>query len=134
MHEFSIAANLVEKLEEFAQRNPDKQIHEVSLAVGELSHIEPEQLRFCFSSMIRESLLEGVTLQIDRVDALVECSHCAYHGRPKYWEQILAGVPVATFQCPNCGKTLSETQGRECAIKSVRVSQNAIRSAEHIRS
>jgi Zn finger protein HypA/HybF involved in hydrogenase expression len=40
MHELSIASGLVEKLLDFSEKNPDKKIVEVRLAVGELSHIE----------------------------------------------------------------------------------------------
>jgi hydrogenase nickel incorporation protein HypA/HybF len=122
MHEFSIAASLVEKLSEFVQENPDKKIHEVRLGIGELSHIEHEQLRFCYSSITTETPLEGSILTIDKIEALVECPHCSYRGRPKYWDDILAGAPVVTFQCPACGKTVEGTQGKECEIKSVKFS------------
>jgi hydrogenase nickel incorporation protein HypA/HybF len=124
MHEFSIAASLVEKLSEFLRQNPEKTIHEVRLAIGELSHIEHEQLRFCYESITKETPLEGSTLKIDKTEALVECRNCSYRGRPKYWDDILAGAPVVTFQCPACGKTVDETQGKECEIKSIRFSQN----------
>jgi hydrogenase nickel incorporation protein HypA/HybF len=124
MHEFSIAASLVEKLSEFERANPDKKIHEIRLAIGELSHIEHEQLRFCYDSITKETPLEGSVLKIDKTEALVECPHCSYHGRPKYWDDILAGAPVVTFLCPACGKTVEETQGKECEIKSIKFSQN----------
>jgi hydrogenase nickel incorporation protein HypA/HybF len=124
MHEFSIAASLVDKLSEFQRDNPDKKIHEVRLGIGELSHIDHEQLRFCYESITAETPLAGSSLQIDKVEALVECPHCSYSGRPKYWEEILAGAPVVTFQCPACAKTVEETQGKECEIKSVRFFQS----------
>ena len=124
MHEFSIAANLVEKLSEFVRENPDKKICEVRLEIGELSHIEHEQLRFCYDSITKETPLEGSILKIDKSEALVECPHCSYRGRPKYWDDILAGALVVTFQCPACGKTVEETQGTECEIKSIKFSQN----------
>jgi len=50
MHELSIASGLVEKLLQFTDENPEKKIVEVHLAVGELSHIEEEQLRFCYEA------------------------------------------------------------------------------------
>ena len=124
MHEFSIAANLVEKLSQFVRENPDKKVREVRLEIGELSHIEHDQLRFCYEAITKETPLEGANLKIDKVDAFVECPHCSYRGRPKYWDDILAGAPVVTFQCPSCGETVEETQGKECAIKSIKVSQN----------
>jgi len=103
MHEFSIAASLVEKLSEFGRENPDKKIHEIRLAIGELSHVEHEQLRFCYDSITKETPLEGSILKIDKTEA---------------------GAPVVTFQCPACGKTVGETQGKECEIKSIKFSQN----------
>jgi hydrogenase nickel incorporation protein HypA/HybF len=101
-----------------------KKIHEVRLAIGELSHIEHEQLRFCYQSITKETPLEGSTLKIDKTEALVECPYCSYRGRPKYWDHILAGAPVVTFQCPASGKTVEETQGKECENKSIRFSPN----------
>jgi Zn finger protein HypA/HybF (possibly regulating hydrogenase expression) len=73
MHEFSIAANLVEKLSEFVRENPDKKIFEVRLEIGELSHIEHDQLCFCYESITKETPLEGSSLKIDKVEAFVEC-------------------------------------------------------------
>lgn len=121
MHEFSIAAGLVEKLLEFAAQNPDKKIAEVRLAVGELSNVEEEQLRFCYESITTETALASSTLRIESVPAKVQCPHCSFHGRPKYWEGALHGIPVATLECPQCGKAADAVDGRECAIKSLRV-------------
>jgi hydrogenase nickel incorporation protein HypA/HybF len=120
MHEFSIASGLVEKLLEFADENPDKKIVEVRLALGELSNVEEEQLRFCYSSIITETAIEGSTLAIEEIDAIVECPHCSYRGRPKYWDGALSGIPVATLECPSCGKAAEAVDGKECAIKSIR--------------
>ena len=97
---------------------------ELRLAIGELSHIEHEQLRFCYNSITKETPFEGSVLKIDKTEAVVECPHCSYHGRPKYWDDILAGAPVVTFLCPACGKTVEETQGKECEIKSIKFSQS----------
>jgi Zn finger protein HypA/HybF involved in hydrogenase expression len=29
-------------------------------------------------------------------------------------------MPVITLQCPECGKAVEATQGKECAIKAIR--------------
>ncbi len=120
MHELSIASGLVEKLLEFAGKNPDKKIVEVLLAVGELSHIEEEQLRFSYEAITAETPLEGSHLKVEKIDAMVRCPHCSYRGRPKYWDGALSGIPVATLECPACGKATEATDGKECAIKSLR--------------
>ncbi len=124
MHEFSIACGLVEKLLQFAEENPDKKIIAVRLEVGELSQIEHDQLSFAYESITPETPLESSTLQIETVEAAVECPTCGYHGPPKYWDEALAGTPVATLQCPQCGKAVFAVAGQECAIKSVKFLQS----------
>jgi hydrogenase nickel incorporation protein HypA/HybF len=123
MHELSIASGLVDKLLDFAEKNPEKKIVEVRLAVGELSHIQHEQLRFSYEAITAETPLEGSTLEIEKIDAMVKCSHCSYRGRPKYWDGALSGIPVATLACPSCGKAAEATDGHECAIRSIRFTE-----------
>lgn len=123
MHEFSIASGLVEKLLEFAENNPDKRIVEVRVAIGEFTQIEEEQLRFCYDSIITEMPIAGSRLTIEPVFAQVECPHCHYSGPPKYWDGALAGTPVPTLECPQCGKAAAASEGEECAIRSVRYTQ-----------
>jgi hydrogenase nickel incorporation protein HypA/HybF len=121
MHELSIASGLVEKLLEFSAHNPERTILEVRLEIGELSHIDLEQLRFCYESIAKETPLEGSILTIARVRAIVSCPHCSYRGRPDYWDEALTIAPVMTMRCPHCGKAVEADQGHECAIKSVRL-------------
>ena len=117
---FRSPQGLVEKLLQFADENPDKKIIEVRLAVGELSHIEDEQLRFCYEAITAETPIEGSTLHIEKIEAIVSCPQCSYHGRPKYWDGALSGIPVPTLECPRCGKAAEPVEGQECAIRSIR--------------
>ncbi len=123
MHEFSIASGLVEKLLDFAEKNPDKKIVEVRVAIGEFAQIEEEQLSFCYESIITEMPIAGSRLRIEPVLGQVACPHCSYGGPPKYWEGVLSGPAVATLECPSCGKAAVATAGEECAIKSIRYVQ-----------
>jgi hydrogenase nickel incorporation protein HypA/HybF len=123
MHELSIAATLVESVLEFAEAHGGPRIVTVRITIGELTCIEADQLSFCYESVTQETALEGSKLEIEVMPALVRCAHCDYEGRPKYWDDALAGSPVATLQCPKCGKAAEATQGHECAIKSVQYVQ-----------
>lgn len=126
MHEFSIASGLVEKLLDFVEQNPDRKVVEVRVAIGEFTQIEEEQLSFCYESIITEMPLAGSRLTIEEIPGKVACSHCSYRGAPKYWEGILSGAPVATLQCPNCGKAAEAIEGTECAIRSIRYRPNEL--------
>ena len=124
MHEFSIASGLIEKLLDFAEKNPNKKIVEVRVAIGEFTQVEEEQLRFCYESIITEMPIAGSRLTIESVPGKVSCPHCSYSGPPQYWEGALSRVPVATLECPRCGKAAQATGGEECAIRSLRYQPN----------
>ena len=120
MHEFSIASSIVESVLEFAETRGIGKITGVHLAIGELTCVAEEQLRFCFMSITKETPIEDSTLTIEQVPAVVRCSHCAYLGPPKYWEDALYLTPVPTLQCPECGKAVEAEQGNDCAIKTIK--------------
>ncbi len=81
-------------------------------------------MHFSYSSITTETPLAGSSLQIEKIAAAVACSFCGYHGRPKYWEDALSETPVATLQCPACGKAAEMVEGQECAIKTVKFLQS----------
>ena len=120
MHEFSIAAAIVESVQGFAEKQRASRIIEVRLTIGEFTHVEQEQLRFCFEAITKDTVLEGAALEIESSDAAVRCPHCGYAGPPKYWDGALASMPVPTLQCPACGKAAEPAEGHECAIKTVK--------------
>jgi hydrogenase nickel incorporation protein HypA/HybF len=120
MHELSIASTLVENVLEFVEANRINQVLAVRVAVGELIGVETEQLRFCYAAVTAETALAGSSLEIEKVQAEVNCSHCSYRGSPKYWEGALSATPVPTLQCPGCGKAAEAVQGQECSIRTVK--------------
>lgn len=120
MHELSIASSIVESVSEFAAQNEIKRVVEVKLLIGELMAVEWEQLSFCYAVVTRETALEGSSLEIEKVEATVNCPHCFFRGRPKYWEDALSFGPIATLECPECGKAAEIGEGKECAIKTIK--------------
>ena len=120
MHELSIAASLVESVLEFAQAHGDPKVVSVRMAVGELTCVEADQLCFCYESVTQETALEGSKLEIETLRARVRCPQCKYEGVAKYLDETLCATPVATLQCPECGRTTEAIQGHECAIKSIK--------------
>lgn len=119
MHELSIASSIVEGVLAFVELHEVTRVLTVRLAVGELTCVEAEQLRFCYTAVAKETAIEASALEIDRVEAVVSCRHCSYHGAPKYWEDALSGGSVPTLQCPECGKAAEATRGHECSIKAI---------------
>jgi hydrogenase nickel incorporation protein HypA/HybF len=120
VHEFSIAASIVESVLAFAAAQEAAKVLCVRITLGELTHIEAEQLSFCYESITKETPLDGSTLEIETAAARVRCLSCSYAGPPKYWDGALGFAAVPTLQCPDCGKTTEILEGEECAIKTVK--------------
>jgi hydrogenase nickel incorporation protein HypA/HybF len=121
MHEFSIATQILETVQEFSESHGNAEILRVRLEIGELMCVEAEQLRFCFDSIKQGTALNDAVLEIECLRALVKCRECGYQGSPKYWDGVLSDTSIATLQCPQCGKAAEAIQGRDCAIKSVQM-------------
>jgi len=120
MHEFSIAASIVESVLEFASKQRLAEVLSVRLAIGELTQIEGEQLSFCYEAITKGTPIEGSTLEIETLEARVQCAACSYCGPPKYWDEALCFAAVPTLQCPNCGEAVEIVEGQDCAIKTVK--------------
>ena len=119
MHELSIASAVVDSVLEFLETHEVKKVLTVLLAVGELSHVEADQLHFCYTAITQETAMENSTLEIESVAAVVECPRCSYRGRPKYWEDALSAAPIPTLECPTCRGAVEPVEGNDCAIKTI---------------
>lgn len=120
MHELSIASALMEKVLAFAEEQRATRVLVVRVALGELTHLQRDQLCFCYEAITKQTPIEGSTLEIETVAARVRCPHCRYEGPPRYWNEALAALAVPTLQCPECGKMVEPIQGHDCAIKTVK--------------
>jgi len=120
MHELSIASSLVEGILDFADQKKVKRVLKVRLAIGDLTAVEHEQLRFCFAVITKETVIEDAELEIESVNPLVLCPNCSYRGIPKFWDDAQTHWAIPTLVCPECGKSADAVQGHECAIKSIK--------------
>jgi hydrogenase nickel incorporation protein HypA/HybF len=73
MHEVAIAEEIVAIA---CQRSPDARIRRIVVAVGKLSAVLPDALRFCWSDVTRETPAEGAQLDIVETPGLALCRAC----------------------------------------------------------
>ena len=110
MHEVSIIQSVVEIVTNKAIENKFTKVNKVSLKIGELSGVMPESLNFAFKSCIMDKMLEGSTLEIEKVKAVAECSDC------------MQEFPIDHFNklCPRCNKFSSNIiSGYELYINTI---------------
>lgn len=108
MHELGLMKNLVDTIQTYAQKNGLLNVVKVRLEVGKFSGIVPEALEFCFDFCVKDTVLEGALLEIERVPATGKCKSCL----------TTFDLFDNDFSCPLCGAADWELiSGKEFIIK-----------------
>lgn len=112
MHELSLCRSVLDILEEQARIQGFRRVLAVRLAIGVLSHVEPEAIRFCFDAVSRDTLAHGAQLAIDRPPGLAWCLDCARE----------VAIAALYDPCPRCGgHKLEITAGDELTVRELEV-------------
>ena len=106
MHEYSIAYDLYATSRKTAVEHNASQVKKVSVEVGKMAMVNPEQVVFLFDA-IRENdpLFKTTLLEYEEVLPQTRCS-CGYSGQE-------------IFVCPGCGALPEPVKGREIMVTSV---------------
>ena len=112
MHEMSLTESIVDIAVEAAQKEGARRVTRLVVDVGQLSHVEPEALEFCFAAVSRGTLAEGAKLEIARVPGAGFCPDC--------------GKSVALAErfdpCPECGGFhVQMTAGDELKVREMEI-------------
>lgn len=121
MHELSMADAMVKTVLDVAEKNNATEILEVTIEVGQLTMLNPEQLKFLLDVLVEDTLLEGSKINIEEVPVEIDCKTCNYEGLPN-----MDGSDhyLAIVKCPECGgRNLEITAGRECNVKTIKIEQ-----------
>lgn len=76
MHEYSLMAALMERVEEEASSRRALAVHRVTVRIGELSGVEPDLLASAFEIVRAGTICAGAELGIERVAARWVCPAC----------------------------------------------------------
>ncbi len=115
MHELGIVTHVIRTLEEVAEENNVVKIGSVTLSVGEVSGVVPEQMIDCWNYFkVRTPLVQDAELILETVPAVTYCTACR-----ETYETLRYGKT-----CPYCGS--GETyllRGSEFSIKEIEAEQ-----------
>ncbi len=108
MHEFSIANDIYLTAKRTAVEHMATSIKTVTVEIGELSMISPDQVEFLFSVIIEDDpLFCGTTLDTKVIPPETTCS-CGYKGNE-------------IFVCPDCGSLPVVIKGREIVVSHIEI-------------
>ena len=121
MHEISIAGAIIDAVLDAAAKNKATKVKEVHLEIGELTALNPEQLKFIFETITKGTAAEGARYDIAVIKPLIMCKKCSYKGTIEFFEKLHFFLPV--IKCPECGDAdVDITAGRECCVKKIKIS------------
>ena len=113
MHEVSLVEGVLRILEQQAAEQAFSRVKTVWLEIGELSHVSPEAMDFCFAAIAKSSpVAADARLEIIRVPGQAWCQDCA----------ATVAIPQRFGPCPKCaGTNLAVTGGEEMRVKELEV-------------
>lgn len=121
MHEISIAGAIIDAVLDTARKNNAKRVNEVLIEIGELTALNPDQLRFIFKTITAGTIAEDARYDIQTVKPLITCRVCSYNGPIEFFEKLHFFLPV--IKCPGCGGSeVDIVAGRECCVKRIKIS------------
>jgi hydrogenase nickel incorporation protein HypA/HybF len=113
MHEASIASYLIQAIERrIGEGEIVGKVRSISLRVGRMTAVVPDNLRFLFGVLAEGSAVEGAELEIEEVMVRARCQTC----RAEF------DIQDVCFLCSQCGSSdVDVTSGRELMIVAVEV-------------
>jgi len=107
MHEMAIAEGILNIALETVAKYEAARVLSIGLEIGQMTEVEPESLRFCFSVLAAGSAAEGAVLEIREIPLVGHCISC----RKDF------GIEGFRFICPDCGSAGVEIlSGRELRV------------------
>ena len=122
MHELSMADAIVKTVLDAAEKNQAEEILEVTIEIGKLTMLNPEQLRFLLEVLTEDTLLEGAKITIEEIPVEIKCNSCNYTGKTDLDE---SDHYLMIVKCPQCDeRDLEIITGRECNVKNIKIEKN----------
>jgi len=121
MHEFSISSEIVKTVLDTAERNNGKKVLSVQLEIGELTHLNGEQVAFWVKELFKDSVAEGAEVKVKAIKARIHCRACGYRGGIRS-DREDSFQHLALHACPKCNSFQFKIEkGRECFLRRIQV-------------
>lgn len=119
MHELSMATSVIDTITDIAEKEGAIKIREITIEIGELLFLNPEQFQFCLELVMENTPAQGAQLNISSTPSKLRCKACGSEFR---WDRSPDDHFIfPTIQCTCGSKDFEIIQGRELNIVSIRI-------------
>jgi hydrogenase nickel incorporation protein HypA/HybF len=120
MHELTLATSVVEYIQRVAGEHGLARICEVHLEVGDMTHIDPWQLRYSLSMVSKGTIVEGAKIRIRRRRVALKCRSCGRVSGLK----LVESIADFDLRCPRCkSQDVEIDKGRELTLTRIKGSK-----------
>lgn len=116
MHELSIASEIIENAVKSAQEHNAEKVESITLEVGKLLMLSPEQLKFGLEMLSKDTICDGMKIEIEFIPAKIKCKN-------NHITSISTGIEFLDIakhlKCSECSEEVEIIGGRELIIKKI---------------
>ncbi len=115
MHEFSLALSVINYIEDLSKKMKLKKITSIHIELGEMTHINPLQFKFCFKILSKGTIGENSKLYIRKSKPIFICKNCK-----KKIKKDIKEIIAFQMKCPYCKGEIELERGKELVIRKIR--------------
>ncbi|MGB5702586.1 MAG: hydrogenase maturation nickel metallochaperone HypA [Polyangiales bacterium] len=108
MHEYSIVASLIDRVQEEATAHGGVRVHRLHVKIGELAGVELDLLKTAFDTFRERTICEGAELTINTVAPTWACPSCK--------RNVERG---SVLRCETCDRPARMIQGDEIILERI---------------
>ena len=108
MHEYSIVASLIDRVQQEAVAHGGSRVHRLHIKIGELAGVEIDLLKTAFDTFRERTICDGAELAIDTVAATWACPSCE--------RRVTRG---SILRCEVCERPARMVQGDEIILERI---------------
>ena len=117
MHELSMADGILKAILENAQKNEATEVLEVTIEIGKMALLNPEQVLFMLDVLSEDTIVSNAEFTIEEIPIEIQCSQCGFEGKVDT-DDLDHYTPIV--ECPKCeNKRLTITNGKDCTVKNI---------------
>lgn len=112
-----MAQGIINAVLETAESNNATEVNEVTIEVGRLAMINPEQLEFILGILIENTIIEDAEIKIEEIPIEITCNDCKFHGNAIVDDKDHYAPMV---KCPECESFKVEIlNGKDIIVKNI---------------